>query len=392
MACTLLAQEWVRERGGRLVALTVDHQLRAESRTEAENVAAWMRERSIEHHILTPPHISAGNNLLQAARQWRYDALADWCNAHDLLHCLVAHHAGDQRETVLLNTARGDTEDGGSGMASVRNYRGVRFLRPLLNATKDELKKYLHAHAMGWVEDPSNAREEFARVRVRKQLAMDTELAAATDVEFMRSGANRTAQDEAFAAAAMACVSIDPAGYAVIDSAQWKALAPSQQSRIIADTLRCISGATQRARGHEIERLTTALHLAINGKRSLQHCLVEWRDGMIRIAREPARVGEPILLRGNGRVGWDNRFAVSYQIPEGMVCQLAALGARGKKQLKSYGFSASGDLPLATPALWHLEELLMLPHMQWHASGAPTELLCHAGFAPAKPLAAAAFW
>jgi tRNA(Ile)-lysidine synthase len=392
MACTLLAHDYVWPQGGRVVALTVDHGLRAESRIEAEQVAARMREHGIEHHILTPSHIPAGNNMLQAARQWRYDALAEWCAAHDVLHCLVAHHADDQRETALLNIARGDTEDGGSGMARVRNYRGVRFMRPLLDASKEDLKQYLRAHAMGWVEDPSNAREEFARVRVRKQLASDADLVATTDTLLRRAHAERSANDHAFAAAAMVSVTIYPAGYAMIHSAQWKALAPAQQSRIIADTLRCISGATQRARGHDIARLLLALYAEKKGKRSLQHCLIEWRDGVIRVMREPSRVAEPIALQGSGRVQWDNRFAVHYTIPDGMKYQLRALGAVGRKQLKSIGLEGAAELPLATPALWHLEELLIVPHIQWRAACAPSELVCRVGFNPAKPLAAAAFW
>ena len=392
MACTLLAQEWLRERGGRLITLTVDHGLRAESRTEAEQVAVWMHERGIEHYILTPPHLPAGNNLLQAARQWRYDALAEWCAAHDVLHCLVAHHADDQRETALLNAARGDTEDGGSGMAQIRNYRGVRFLRPLLNANKEDLKKYLCARAVGWIEDPSNRQEAFARVRVRKQLGMDADLAATTDAVLLRERAERTENDHGFAAAAIGCATMHSAGYALIDCASWQMLPMAQQSRVIADTVRCISGSTNRARRHEIEQLSAALCSEANGKRSLQHCSIEWGDGVIRIVREPARVAEPIMLEGSGRLQWDHRFVVSYRIPEDMTCQLAALGMRGKKQLRQQSLRWGGDLPLATPALWHLEEVVMLPHIAWRAASAPPELVCRIGFNPAKPLAASPFW
>ena len=44
---------FLRPQGRRVIALTVDHGLRPESRDEAEYVAKLAAERQIEHHILT---------------------------------------------------------------------------------------------------------------------------------------------------------------------------------------------------------------------------------------------------------------------------------------------------------------------------------------------------
>src|SRR5262249_1182909 len=88
-ALTLLAAEYVRGHGGCVTALIVDHRLRNESTHEAEEVRTQMEQRGIDCVILTPPHTDAGNNLMQAARHWRYDALAGWCREHHVLHCLL---------------------------------------------------------------------------------------------------------------------------------------------------------------------------------------------------------------------------------------------------------------------------------------------------------------
>jgi tRNA(Ile)-lysidine synthase len=404
MALTLLAQEWARAHGSRIVALTVDHALRPESRAEAEQVAAWMRARGIDHHILTPEHTPAGNNTMQAARQWRYDALAEWCHAHDIRYCLLGHHKGDQRETVLLNAARGG--DGLSGMPRLRDYRGVKFLRPLLGLEKEELENYLRAHAMGWIEDPSNRNADFARVRIRQQLAADAALRKTTDARIVQEQTARRARDQALVEAASACVTIHPAGFASIAHGIW--LQHSLQQLLIADTLRCISGAAHRVRSAEIARLVQAICEEENGKRSLQHCLITWDSQTITIAREPSRVASAATLSGSGELLWDKRFRVNYHLPRGMEFVLKALGKEGVRHLRkstknrassfpefaeaNLGNDGIRTLPLATPSLWHLDELVMLPHIDIHATNLSPELRCTIDFAPAKPLAASAFW
>ena len=378
MALALLAQDRVRARGGQLVALTVDHALRSESRAEAEQVAGWMRARDIPHHILTPRHRASGNNLMQAARQWRYHALSEWCRAQGVLHCLLAHHLDDQFETVMMQTSRGDTEDGGAGMSAVRHYRGVRFLRPLLGARKAELKSWLEAQGAPWVEDPTNADPAFTRTQMRQTLAGMDHHALMIALDERRD--ERAQREEAMARAAMRLVVVHPAGFARLNREGWLALPAPQRGQLLADLITTIGSHIHRPRRHETEWLEQAM-LEAKGTQTLGHCLVTWKEGQATIAREPARVEPPVTLQGEGCLLWDQRFRVQYRLERPLT--LGALGARGRKLL--------GDktVPLATPALWHLDELHAVPHI---AENAGETGRLSIGFAPAKPLAARAFW
>ena len=374
MALALMSDAWVRTLGGTLVALTVDHALRPESRAEAEQVAAWMQARGIMHYILTPRHTPSGNNMMQAARGWRYHALSDWCREQGVLHCLLAHHLDDQLETVTMQNARGDTEDGGAGMSAIRIYRGVRFLRPMLSERKTALKAWLVARQAAWVEDPTNADPAFTRSRVRQVLhgADDSTLRVALE----EKRAERTQRELVVACAAARLVVMHPAGFARLDREGWLELPAPLRGQLLADVITCIGGQIHRPRRHETEWLEKAL-LEEKGTQTLGQCIVQWHAKRALFAREPARVEAPVTLSGEGTLLWDQRFRVHYKLDATLT--LGALGERGRKLL--------GDktAPLATPALWHLDELYAVPHML----DKPGPAL---GFTPAKPLAARAFW
>lgn len=155
---------------GRVEAATVDHQLRAESASEAALVAAICRKRGISHAILTPATPITGS-LQSTARTVRYALLEDWRQTRKIDWLMTAHHADDQAETLLMRLNRGSGVDGLSG---IRARNGV-ILRPLLNARRAELFASLMEMepdvASKAVADPSNSDEQYDRARIRARLA-----------------------------------------------------------------------------------------------------------------------------------------------------------------------------------------------------------------------------
>lgn len=294
LALTLLARDWARTHGIAIVALTVDHRLRDGSTKEAHHVASLMREHRIAHHILTPEHQPAGNNLMQAARQWRYDALADFCLEHSINHCVLGHHADDQLETVALAHLRGkstldlshERSEGEAGMRAMRTHRGIHFLRPLLHCRKDELIGYLTARNVVWIEDPTNADPRFARARVRQQLVDDQALEGEVRATLAIRTAARDARDAALAEAMPRCIR---AKYTTtcLDIAAWKSLAPELRSLLLANLIRSVGGKAHRPRRHETLRLVHALLDESRGKRTLGHCVIAWKAGTATIGAEP---------------------------------------------------------------------------------------------------------
>lgn len=156
----------------RVVALTVDHGLRAESAQEAAYVAQVMARFGIEHHILVWQGDKPRRGVEDAARKARYALLEEWCVAHGVKTLAVAHHALDQAETFFLRLQRGSGLFGLCGMLPVSQLGKMMVVRPLLACEPEDLKDYLRERQIKWVEDPSNQCEDFMRVKIRKRLPL----------------------------------------------------------------------------------------------------------------------------------------------------------------------------------------------------------------------------
>lgn len=160
----------LQEQGKKIVALTVDHGLRSESKSEAEYVASIMQKFGIEHHILTWDGEKPQTGVEEAARQARYNLLFGYCHQHNIKYLATGHHRRDQAETFLLRLSRGSGVFGLSGILPLSERDGITIIRPQLDLSPDDLKKYLIAKNVSWVEDPMNNITDFVRVRIRKFL------------------------------------------------------------------------------------------------------------------------------------------------------------------------------------------------------------------------------
>lgn len=138
-----------------IYTFTIDHGARAGSSTEARSVAAMLSSWGfaatvIPLHWAQHQHQQALPSAFEtAARVARYQALGQACVDHGVRHLLLAHHADDNAETVLMRLA---TEGGGrvriEGLAGMRacaelpvdvpvfGARGLRLYRPLLDVPK----------------------------------------------------------------------------------------------------------------------------------------------------------------------------------------------------------------------------------------------------------------
>ncbi len=106
-----------------------------------------------------------GEGIEAAARRVRHAAFAgldaDWVG--------LAHHSGDQAETLLFNLIRGTGLRGAGAMQEARAGR-PGLLRPLLGASRSDIHAYAVARNLRWIEDESNAELRFSRNYLRHKV------------------------------------------------------------------------------------------------------------------------------------------------------------------------------------------------------------------------------
>ena len=110
------------------------------------------------------------SNIESQARNLRYEALTQMCQAHKIQDLLLAHHLDDQAETVLIQLMRGAGLPGLSAMPQVKSKELIHLWRPFLNMRRKDLEIYAKEHQLTWIEDPSNQDESYRRNAIRKSI------------------------------------------------------------------------------------------------------------------------------------------------------------------------------------------------------------------------------
>ena len=107
-----------------------------------------------------------GISIEMAARDLRYAWFEQLRQQLGYDKIAVAHHADDQAETFFINLLRGA---GLRGLKGMQPKNGL-IIRPLLWASREQIRKYAVENHIVWREDHTNVESVYLRNRIRNQL------------------------------------------------------------------------------------------------------------------------------------------------------------------------------------------------------------------------------
>lgn len=288
--------------------LSVDHRLRPEAADEAAQVAVAAKALGLRHETLIWDQPRGGQ---AAARDARHRLLAAASRAAGARVLMLGHTRDDLCETVMIRKRHKAPRDRLAGPAVVApspvwpQGRGLTLIRPLLDCRRSDLREWLGARGVSWVNDPSNEAAKYERVRVRQFLARHLKLAAIVDDVAERLLAQRLVVDRALGAALLdpQLVSVSDEGLVEVVATE---LAPELLARMLAVLVRISGGHDRPPRAEAVAALMDDLNHA-GERRTLAGAWLQTTKTGYLIGRDP---GEAAGVDAGGL--WDGRYA-----PEG---------------------------------------------------------------------------
>ena len=145
----------------RCVVATFDHGTGPHATRAARLVRATAR--ALEIDVVSGRARTVGSSEAEW-RQMRWSFLRSVAERRDAT-IVTAHSRDDQIETVVMRLLRGASARGLAGL-----YAASPIVRPLLGVTRHAIERYARAHAVQFVDDPTNSSRDFLRNRVRLDL------------------------------------------------------------------------------------------------------------------------------------------------------------------------------------------------------------------------------
>ena len=231
-----MREEW----GLTLGALHLNHQLRGyESLRDEAFVRGHCSRRdipiTIERADVKQTSKQAGESIELCARRLRYSFFERHAREGGY-KVATAHTASDNAETVLINLTRGTALRGLAGIPPVRG----RFIRPLIDCTREEVEAYCREHSLPRVEDSTNKSDDHTRNRMRRHVLPLLKSENPRIIEGMARLTDKLREDADYLdeQAALLRVTLARAPEGSFERDGFLRAHPALRSRVLADMLR----------------------------------------------------------------------------------------------------------------------------------------------------------
>ncbi len=195
---------------GQVTAIHIHHGLQAAADDFVQHCEAACGAIGMPLHVVrVQAKNSTGESPEDAARKARYAALAGKSVELEIGTVALAQHADDQVETLLLALSRGAGVAGLAGMPAEFERFGIRFVRPLLATSAQDIRDELDANGIAYIHDPTNDDHGYTRNKIRHRLLpVLAEVFPQYRETFARSARNMALAQDLLAQAAIESIAV----------------------------------------------------------------------------------------------------------------------------------------------------------------------------------------
>ncbi len=146
----------------------INHMIRKEADEETEYVKKFCKNLGIECYIKRIDVVGIANNLKrgteETGRQIRYEFFNEVLKKTNSNKIATAHNNNDKVETIIMNILRGS---GTSGLKGIEPIRDKKYIRPLIETSREEIEEYCIINNLEPKIDKSNNENIYTRNKIR---------------------------------------------------------------------------------------------------------------------------------------------------------------------------------------------------------------------------------
>jgi len=146
----------------------INHMIREEADSETEYVKEFCENLGIECYIKRIDVVKIANNLKrgteETGRKIRYEFFDEILQKTTSNKVATAHNNNDKVETILMNILRGS---GTSGLKGIEAIRDKKYIRPLIETSREDIEEYCRVNKLNPKIDKSNNENIYTRNKVR---------------------------------------------------------------------------------------------------------------------------------------------------------------------------------------------------------------------------------
>ncbi len=151
-----------------IIVAFVNHKVRIDAEKEEAYIKEYTKKLGLKLEVASLDEITS--NFEETARLKRYEFFYQLTKKYNAKYILLAHHADDNLETMLIRFIKGSSIEAYAGMKILTNYQDIYLYRPFLKIPKSKIVQYANTNNIKYFNDITNESNIYLRNKIRNEI------------------------------------------------------------------------------------------------------------------------------------------------------------------------------------------------------------------------------